>query len=187
LYREAAMSFSWVNESQISDTIHIQQSVWWYVCVQSESRNFLRKGVQHESNRYSRKFSHDGRWVAYLSNASGRYEVYARPFPGPGAERQISSAGGLNPVWSANNTELYYLALDGTLMAASLSFVNGALEPGRVQPLFGTRMYGGADPNVGRNFDVASDGRFLINYVLDNAVPITLIQNWRKHVPGHVQ
>jgi serine/threonine protein kinase/Tol biopolymer transport system component len=124
-------------------------------------------------------FSRNGRWVAYYSNASGRYEVYVRPFPGPGVERQISTVGGVYPVWAPHDSELYYLALDGTMMAASISVAGGTLQPGRVQPLFTTRMYGSADPNVGLNYDVSADGRFLINRVLDDAVPITLVQNWK--------
>jgi hypothetical protein len=49
------MSSSWVNESQISDTIHSQRSVWSDVCILSESKNFLQNGVHYESNRNSRK------------------------------------------------------------------------------------------------------------------------------------
>ena len=130
-------------------------------------------------------FSHDGHWVVYYSNASGRYEVYARPFPGPGVERQISTAGGVNQVWAPHDKELYYLALDNTIMAASISFAGGTLQAGRVEGLFTTRMYGGADPNVGLNYDVSADGRFIINRVLDDAVPITLVQNWTVGLGGN--
>jgi len=53
-------------------------------------------------------FSHDGKWVAYTSDESGRDEVYVRPFPGPGGRIQVSSGGGTEPSWSANGGELYY-------------------------------------------------------------------------------
>jgi hypothetical protein len=123
-------------------------------------------------------FSRDGRWVAYCSNLSGAYQVYVRPFPGPGVEHQITTAGGIDPVWSRRDNELYYLAPDGTLMATAVAFTGATFEAGRPEALFKTRIYGGADPNVGINYDVSGDGRFLINRVLDDAVPITLVQNW---------
>jgi Tol biopolymer transport system component len=44
-------------------------------------------------------FSPDGHWVAYQSDESGRYEIYARPFPGPGGQWQVSTAGGKDPRW----------------------------------------------------------------------------------------
>ena len=53
-------------------------------------------------------FSPDGRWLAYGSSESGIYEVYVRPFPGPGSRWQISSGGGWFPKWSKNGKELFY-------------------------------------------------------------------------------
>ncbi len=55
-------------------------------------------------------FSPDGRWLAYQSNETGRFEVYVRPFPGPGAKRQISNDGGAHPTWSRARPELFYNA-----------------------------------------------------------------------------
>jgi Tol biopolymer transport system component len=54
------------------------------------------------------EFSPNGRFVAYTSNESGRWEVYVRPFPGPGGKVQISSEGGVEAVWSRNGRELFY-------------------------------------------------------------------------------
>ena len=53
-------------------------------------------------------FSPDGRWLAYLSNETGRFEVYVRPFPGPGGKSQISTGGGLSPGWSRTKHELFF-------------------------------------------------------------------------------
>jgi len=131
-------------------------------------------------------FSPDGRWVAYHSNESGRAEVYVRPFvpPGtaaPGGVWQVSTAGGIHPVWRPDGKELYYLDPAGAMMAAPITITGGTLEPGAPTALFSTRILGGGvDAGQGRQYDVAPDGRFLINTVLDNAgVPITLIQNWQ--------
>jgi len=135
-------------------------------------------------------FSPDGRWVAYHSNESGRNEIYVRPFVPPGATRtaaaaaegqwQISTAGGIHPLWRADGKELYYIDPDGAMMAASIT-VNGAtLDPGVPVKLFPTRVYGGgADIQLGRQYGVIPDGRFLINTLLtEAAAPITLLQNW---------
>ena len=59
-------------------------------------------------------FSPDGRWVAFTSDASGQFEVYYTPFPGPGRITQISSNGGGAPVWAKDGSRIYY-ALRGTV------------------------------------------------------------------------
>ena len=132
-------------------------------------------------------FSPDGRWVAYQSDESGRPEIYVRPFVPPGAgpaaaggEWQVSTAGGVVPVWRPDGKELYYLNPAGAMMAAPITVTGATLEPGAPVVLFPTRIVGGGvEAFQGRQYDVAPDGRFLINTVLDEApAPITLLMNW---------
>jgi Tol biopolymer transport system component len=133
-------------------------------------------------------FSPDGRWVAYESNESGRIEIYVRPFVRPGAaagalvggQWQVSTAGGVFPAWRRDGKELYYLNPAGALMAAPITVTGATLEPGAPVALFPTHISGGGvDDRQGRQYDVAPDGRFLINTELDSATaPITLLQNW---------
>ena len=132
-------------------------------------------------------FSPDGRWVAYHSNESGRNDVYVRPFVPPGAagtaaggQWQVSTAGGIHPAWRPDGKELYYLNPAGAMMATPITVTGATLEPGASVVLFPTRIYGGGvDVQQGRQYDVARDGRFLINTELDSAdAPITLLQNW---------
>ena len=154
------------------------------------------------------RFSPDDRWVAYQSNESGRPEIYVRPFvlplsdaatstpaaldkstnaqrSGSGAmadgQWQVSSAGGIFPAWRADGKELYYLDSSGAMVAVPIAVNGSALEPGAPVVLFPTSIFGGGvDAQQGRQYDVAPDGRFLINTVLESAaVPITLILNWR--------
>ncbi len=54
------------------------------------------------------KFSPDGKWLAYVSDESGRREIYVQPYPGPGGKRQISTDGGNEPVWARGSGELFY-------------------------------------------------------------------------------
>lgn len=146
-----------------------------------------RKPFAFLSSSFSERagqFAPDGRSVAYQSDESGRYEIYVRPFPGPGGRWQVSDAGGISPRWGPDGNELFYIAPDGTLMAAPIVVNETAVEPGIPAALFRTRIvFGGASPvGVLRQYDVAPDGRFLINVMADEAAPITVVQNW---APGN--
>jgi hypothetical protein len=105
-----------------------------------------------------------------------------RPFPGPGGQWQVSTAGGKDPRWRPDGKELYYIAPDGRLMAAPIASSGTALQPGLPTALFQPRIAGGGTRVSGtrQQYDVAPDGRFLINTVVESGVaPITIIQNWR--------
>jgi hypothetical protein len=92
----------------------------------------------------------------------------------------VSTAGGIVPVWRPDGKELYYLNPAGAMMAAPITVTGTTLAPGAPVVLFPTRIVGGgADVQVGRNYDVAPDGRFLIATELGSAAPITLLQNWQ--------
>jgi Tol biopolymer transport system component len=125
------------------------------------------------------EFSPDGRWVAYETNESGRFEIIVQPFPNPTGKWQVSTSGGMRPRWRADGSELYFVALDGKLMAAPVAAKPSAFEAGTPVTLSLTPIRGlvGAVPK--HQYVVSPDGRFLINTELDGAdAPITLIQNW---------
>jgi Tol biopolymer transport system component len=124
------------------------------------------------------QLSPDGKWMAYRSSESGTFEIYVRPFPGPGRPWQISTQGGFVPRWRADGKELYYISLEGKMMAVSIGTRGGALEPGPPVSLFQTQIVGGGTPLLRREYAVAGDGRFLINTFVDEAAPITLLLNW---------
>jgi serine/threonine-protein kinase len=64
--------------------------------------------LRTEFSEFFSSFSPDGHWIVYTSDESGRYEVYVRPYPGPGAKWQISTEGGEEPLWSADGHEVFY-------------------------------------------------------------------------------
>ncbi|MBI4469562.1 MAG: serine/threonine-protein kinase [Acidobacteria bacterium] len=134
--------------------------------------------VQTEFVERFGQFSPDGRWIAYDSNESGRFEVYVAPFPGPGGKRRISLSGGEVPRWRGDGKEIFYeaqVAGQDTLMAAELNGAGGTMEVCVGRPLFNFR-WGGSGP-----YDVTPDGqRFLVNMRvgLKTPPPITLVQNW---------
>lgn len=128
------------------------------------------------------QFSPDGRWVAYQSNETGRYEVYVRPFSSKdGGAIPISTTGGVYPRWSRDGTELYYIAPDANLMAAPMRAGASTAEAGRPVPLFPSRRLGGGSNVIGRGpqYAIGRDGRFLINIDAESgAPPITLLMDW---------
>ena len=129
------------------------------------------------------QFSPDGQWIAYESNESGRPEIYVQRFPEPRGKWQISTNGGAQVRWRPDGDELFYIALDGRLMAApfQLSSDGQAVEPGTPVSLFGTRIPGGAlQGGFRQQYVVSPDGqRFLINSLVPVTSPITLILNWK--------
>jgi eukaryotic-like serine/threonine-protein kinase len=148
-----------------------------------------RPFLQTSFNEFEARFSPDGRWVAYVSNESGRNEIYVTPFPSAAGKWQVSTAGGVQPVWRRDGNELFYLA-DNAMMAAEVNGRTTAFQVGAIRRLFEVRRrsvaYGsfgiGQTLGIGRVYDVAADGqRFLVNVVVDEQVappPITVITNW---------
>jgi Tol biopolymer transport system component len=128
------------------------------------------------------QLSPDGRWVAYQTNESGRFEVVVQPFPDAGGKWQVSSAGGVSPRWRADGKELYFLSPDATLMAAPVVAGITSFEAGTPVALFPARVAEGGTLANGRpQYAVSRDGSFLINQPAeDSAAPITLILNWRS-------
>jgi eukaryotic-like serine/threonine-protein kinase len=131
------------------------------------------------------QFSPDGKWIAYDTNESGRFEVSVQAFPGRGGDRQISTSGGTAPRWRRDGRELFYLAPDGTLMAVPVRVSTNAqtLEPGKPIPLFRKAIVGGGLPrdSLKQQYLVAPDGqRFLVNTTINEASgsPIRIVQNW---------
>ncbi len=132
--------------------------------------------LQTPFNETEGQFSPDGKWVTYVSNESGRNEVYVAPFSGPGGKWQISTAGGSFPRWRHDGTEIFYVAPDNKLTAAAVNGKGSSFEVGAVKPLFQMRTTGAR-----YEYAVSADGqRFLINTFPEQAAsaPITVVVNW---------
>ena len=128
------------------------------------------------------QFSPDGRWVAYSSNESGKWEVFVAPFPGPGGNWKISTAGGSEPRWRRDGKQLYYLAPDGNLMAVDVT-AGPSFEAGLATPLFRTRRREPVSSTDTYCFDVTADGqKFLVNTDVGELTssPLTAVLNWTE-------
>ncbi len=125
--------------------------------------------------------SPDGRWIAYRSDETGRFEIYISSFPKPTGKLQISVAGGVTPRWRHDGKELYYLAPDRKLMAVELRETGGSLQAASTQPLFeifSTMYVSGAGVN---EYDVTGDGsRFVGESAItdETSAPLNLVVNW---------
>jgi Tol biopolymer transport system component len=129
------------------------------------------------------QFSPDGRWVAYQSFESNRTDVYVAPFSGQPGEAtgkwQVSANGGVQPQWSPDGKELFFLAAppDNALMVAAVNGQGAAFEVGAIRRLFNVRPGG-----IRSSYQVAPDGkRFLFNLAPSGSsgpTPVTVVVNW---------
>jgi serine/threonine protein kinase len=123
------------------------------------------------------RVSPDSRWIAYNSMESGRSEVYVASFPKFDRRRQVSNSGGAIPRWRKDMREMYYLRLDGTLMAVDLH-PGETLETGVPHELFHVDV---PVSTVLDQYDVTGDGqRFIVIENEENATspPINVVVNW---------
>jgi Tol biopolymer transport system component len=124
------------------------------------------------------RISPDGRWLAYTSNESGKEDVYVTRFPKPGGKWLVSTNGGSFPVWRRDGRELFYFAPDGRLMAVPVD-VGVGFSPGAPIPLFEPKA-AVSTLGLGTFYDVAPDGRFLLNVLVERtSPPLNVILNWR--------
>jgi Tol biopolymer transport system component len=137
--------------------------------------------LQTEFNEAHSRFSPDGKWIAYVSDETGRPEIYVDRFPiSTGDRRQISTAGGDQPLWRADQKELFYIAGDRKLMAVEL-LMGKSLEIGSSNPLFLTRFTPNSFPGgEAHQYDATADGqRFVVSNVNnDYASLINVVLNW---------
>jgi Tol biopolymer transport system component len=120
------------------------------------------------------EFSPDGHWVAFVSDETGRPEIYVQSFPGPGPKRQISVSGGVAPRWRRH--ELFFMTVDRAIAAVSIRLLPNDLvvdPPRRLFTIPPTAFYSA--------FDASPDGaRFLVTMGAATTPPVTVVLNWKS-------
>jgi eukaryotic-like serine/threonine-protein kinase len=126
------------------------------------------------------QFSPDGKWVAYASNETGKWQIYVTSFPEAHGTWQISTAGGEQPRWGSDGKELFYLSSDYKMMATPVS-TGPNFDSGQPVALFQTTPRQPVSFNDLFVYDVSRDGqRFLINTAVKEAAtsPMSVVLNW---------
>jgi len=126
------------------------------------------------------QLSPDGRWLTYISNESGTWEVYVEPFRRRGERVRVSVDGGGQPQWRADGKELFYRKLDGPLVAVDVREAAGRLEVSLPTELFEAGVVGNAIQN---NYAVSADGqRFLVQVPVesDRRRQMHVVLNWES-------
>jgi Tol biopolymer transport system component len=150
--------------------------LWFVTYPELKSSLFLKAPSVFRNGQ----FSPDGKWVAYASNETGKWEIYVTSFPDARGRWQISSGGGEQPRWPGDGKELFYLSLDGKMMAAPVT-TGAHFDAGTSVTLFQTTP---RQPVLVYDlfvYDVSRDGqRFLINTQVKQAesVPMSVVLNW---------
>ena len=158
-----------------------QGSDLWYLDQKEDGSGFEPAPfLQTASNLRAPKFSPDGRFVAYTSDESGRYEINVQPFPEGRGKWQASIDGGMQPRWRRDGKELFYVQGD-TLMAVEVTSAPN-FSPGEVRPLFNDANLVPANANQVM-YDVAAEGqRFVLTAAVEseqsNTPSIHVVQNW---------
>ena len=142
------------------------------------------------ASEWTPRFSPDGNWLAYISNESGRSEVYLRKYP-EGERLPVSSAGATAAVWSRDGRQVFFTGLDADsrkMMAVSVTPAGDTLRLGKPTPLFELRRRSSTGEieqyadggNSGAMYDVLLDGRFVMVRGADSegTREIVLVQNW---------
>jgi serine/threonine-protein kinase len=160
-----------------------RRNVWFLRVADHTKQPFLVT----RSTEGAAKFSPDGRRIAYVSDESGKPEVYVQPFPPGGGKWQVSTDGGTEPVWNRNGRELFYRS--GDRMMAVDVVTQPSFSSGRPRQLFEGKYVSSLFPLTGFAYDVSPDGqRFLMieETGATTAAQINVVLNWAEELTRRV-
>jgi len=165
-------------------TIGAQRDIWVLRLSDRKAQPFLGTPF----NEGGARFSPDGRWLAYVSDESGRPEIYVQPYPGPGGKWQVSTEGGTEPAWNRNGRELFYRS--GARMMAVETTTQPSFSAGKPRMLFEGEYLTTLLPALGSDYDVSADGqRFLMVKEIERAqstAQINVVLNWFEELKRRV-
>jgi serine/threonine-protein kinase len=177
---------SWSPDGQVLAFMEINPNTGYDIYTLPLKDRSPQPFVRTQSNETAPSFSPDGHFMAYASDESGRVEIYVRPYPGPGGKWQISTEGGMEPVWNPKGRELFYRA-GNKIMAVDVT----------MQPTFSASkpriLFEGPyvlSPRSFSDYDVSPDGqRFLLLKADDQAqapAQINVVLNWFEELKQKV-
>ena len=149
----------------------------WALPLTGDQKPFVY--LEGHPTAFQTTFSPNGRYVAYTSNETGRYEVYVQTFPQHLGKWQVSTAGGSQPMWRSDGKEMFYISPDGEVMSVDVSTTSSEFRAGTPNPLFHQPL---SDLEMRNGYAVSPDGRrFLMLVPAGQAKPepITVVLNWQ--------
>jgi eukaryotic-like serine/threonine-protein kinase len=149
----------------------------WFLTLPELKGSLFLKAVSVLRNG---QFSPDGKWIAYASNETGKWQIYVTSFPDARGKWQVSTSGGEQPRWRGGGKELFYLSSDGKMMAAPVT-IGTTFDPGTPVVLFQATPRQAVSRTDLFVYDVSRDGqRFLINTPVRQAetAPMSVVLNW---------
>ena len=178
---------SWSPDGQLLAFVEVNPTTGYDIWVLRLSDRKAQPFLRTPFNETAPRFSPDGHWLAYISDESGRYEIYVQPYPGPGGKWQISTEGGTEPVWNRNGRELFYRSGD-KMMAVDIA-TQPAFTAGKPRMLFEGPYV--PTPVTIPNYDVSPDGqRFLMLKPSEQAqaapTQINVVLNWFEELKQKV-
>lgn len=149
--------------------------LWFVTFPELHATQFLKAS----STLKSARFSPDGKWVAYSSNESGRWEIYVTSFPEAHGKWQVSNTGGDQPRWRSDGKELFYLSTESKIMAVPVR-TGANFDAGTPMALFQANPREMFATSELFSYDVSNDGqKFLINTQLKTEMtPMSIVLNW---------
>jgi serine/threonine protein kinase len=149
--------------------------LWFVTLPQLTATQFLKATSSLKGGR----FSPDGKWVAYSSNESGRWEIYVTSFPQAHGKWQVSNTGGDQPRWRSDGKELFYLSTDSKIMSVPVK-TGSNFDPGTPTVLFQANPREMFATSELFSYDVSNDGqKFLVNTQLKTeTTPMSVVLNW---------
>jgi Tol biopolymer transport system component len=153
----------------------------WVLPMSGDQKPF---SVLHsDASERAARFSPDGRWIAYVSDASGINQVYVKAFPDSGGQWQVSTNGGYHLAWRHDGKELFYVSSDKKMMAVEVKGEGANFDASAPKPLFDLRIP--AFNAASAQFAVSKDGqKFLVPSMVEEitSVPIAVVSNWTANV-----
>jgi serine/threonine protein kinase/Tol biopolymer transport system component len=183
----ANVPMSWSPDGQLLAFLEVNPTtgldIWVLRLSDRKAQPFLRTPFNESAPR----FSPDGRWLAYISDESGRFEIYVQPYPGPGGKWQISTEGGTEPMWNPSGRELFYRS-GNKMMAVDIS-TQPSFAAGKPRVLFEGPY--SPTPLTTPNYDVSPDGqRFLMLKPTEQGeaarTQINVVLNWFEELKQKV-
>ncbi len=170
----------WSRDGRLVVYSTLRPDTSWNVEVLSLADGITRPVAATAAEERHGRLSPDGTWIAYVSNEGGTFNVYVQRFPPTESRWQVSGGGGLQPQWSPDGKELYYITAAGSLVGVPVTAGTAAMVFGEPRVLIEARVTGWEPTTQTAQYAVTADGRILVNTATDAIRSLSVILDWPR-------